>query len=224
MAASNLITFTFKQSTATSVTLTGTKTDMVGAEATISLTNGPETVEYLVLMGVELEKDFTITGLSPGTTYTVTYSGEVTPSGNVTSVTTLADEPRTATESQWADLANRVKTLGARITAISNYSTSEQNTGFTWVDGKHIYKKTISLGTLPNNTEKIVNHNISNLDWVVDIECFAKDGLGNKLVLPTPSASPITLNVRNSDIVIVTTSDRSSYTQTYCTIYYTKSN
>lgn len=28
-----------------------------------------------------------------------------------------------------------------------NYSTTEKDTGFTWVDGKHIYKKTISRTT-----------------------------------------------------------------------------
>lgn len=120
MAASNLITFTFKQSTATSVTLAGTKPDMVGADATITLTSGSETVTYAASMDTELEKDFTITGLSPETTYAVTYSGEVSPSGNVTSVTTLADEPRVAMQSQWADLINKVKDLEARITTLEN--------------------------------------------------------------------------------------------------------
>lgn len=106
----------------------------------------------------------------------------------------------------------------------NSYSTTEKWTGGYWIDNKKIYKKTINFGALPNNTQKSVNHNISNLDWVVKVECFAKDAYGNRLSMPTPSTNPVTLNVRDTDILVVTTSDRSSYTQTYCTIYYTKTS
>ena len=46
-----------------------------------------------------------------------------------------------------------------------NCSTSEVNTGFTWVDGSPIYKKTVNFGVLPNNTSKQVAHNIQNVDY-----------------------------------------------------------
>lgn len=39
---------------------------------------------------------------------------------NSFTLTVLPDEPKVATESQWADLASRVKTLDARITALEN--------------------------------------------------------------------------------------------------------
>lgn len=118
-------------------------------------------------------------------------------------------------------LKNRAGDTIIPVSEYDVYSTSEQIAG-VWIDGKPIYEKTINFGALPNNTQKTVNHNISNLDWVVKVECFAKDAYGNRLSVPTPSTNPVTLNVRNTDILVVTTSDRSSYTQTYCTIYYTK--
>ena len=108
--------------------------------------------------------------------------------------------------------------------AAGNYSTSEVDTGFTWVDGKTIYKKTVNFGALPNNTVKKVLHNIANLDWVVKTDGYCKDSVGNRLFLPAPSTSPITLNVTDTEVFVTTSSDRSSYTEAYFTIYYTKSS
>lgn len=55
---------------------------------------------------------------------------------------------------------------------ISNmdYSTSEQDTGCKWIDGKPIYKTTFDFGALPNNAIKNVNHGVANIARVVKIE------------------------------------------------------
>ena len=108
-------------------------------------------------------------------------------------------------------------------TLAGNYSTSEQDTGYTWVDGKKIYKKTIEFGYLPNNTGKNVPHGIANLGLVIDIDAYSSDGT-NQLQLPMVSTStPVTLNITPSNILIVTTSDRSPL-HAWVTVYYTKSS
>lgn len=58
-----------------------------------------------------------------------------------------------------------------------NYSTSEVNTGFTWIDGKTIYKKTVT-GTLPNSTAGTTNiaHGITGLDTLVHMHGVAIAG------------------------------------------------
>lgn len=106
-----------------------------------------------------------------------------------------------------------------------NYSTSEADTGFTWIDGKIIYKKTVDIGNLPNNTSKSVAHNISNLSTLVKIEGAAKSSTGF-LPLPTVltvAANQVGVTVDSTNVNIYTGLDRSSYSG-YVTLYYTKSN
>lgn len=55
-----------------------------------------------------------------------------------------------------------------------NYSGTEQKVG-SWF-GADLYEKTISVGQMPNNTTKEVQHSISNLDKVVYISGVAIDG------------------------------------------------
>lgn len=59
----------------------------------------------------------TFTGLTPNTTYEVVWDNYP---ATRESFTTLPDRPKVALESQWADLANRIKALDARITALEN--------------------------------------------------------------------------------------------------------
>lgn len=49
-----------------------------------------------------------------------------------------------------------------------NYSTNEINTGMLWIDEKPIYRKVISIGSLPSNTSITINHNISNIKNIVN--------------------------------------------------------
>ena len=45
-----------------------------------------------------------------------------------------------------------------------DYSTTEQDTGLKWIDGKTVYQKTVSIGTLPNTNQANVPHLISNIE------------------------------------------------------------
>lgn len=110
-----------------------------------------------------------------------------------------------------------------------NYSTSEVDTGFTWVDGKNIYKKTVNFGAMPNATVKSVNHSISNLDRVLKVEGYAYDpsGTGTMVPLPMPSTHPdydIQIDVKATVIEIASNANRSNYSESYVTLYYTKTS
>lgn len=56
-----------------------------------------------------------VTGLTPNTTYIAKLDQKP---GTAETFTTLTDNPKVALESQWADLASRIKALDARITAL----------------------------------------------------------------------------------------------------------
>lgn len=103
-----------------------------------------------------------------------------------------------------------------------SYSTEETLTGGKWIDGKPIYKKTIELGTLPINTNKQVNHNITNLSKIIEIKGIAV----STTYLPLPrSQSTQNLNIdifaNTEKVVVFTASDMSEYTG-FATLYYTK--
>lgn len=106
-----------------------------------------------------------------------------------------------------------------------NYSTTEQNTGATWIDGKPIYKKTIDFGSLPNNSTKNVAHGISNLGDVIDIRGTAKTSWGTyqlPLVFSGQDVNYITnVSVNATNISMSNSADRSGFTA-YVTLYYTK--
>ena len=110
-----------------------------------------------------------------------------------------------------------------------NYSTTEQDTGFTWVDGSKIYKKTVSCGILPNNATKDTPHGISNLSNVLDLNGWAYSNTDNQhYPLPYVSSSGagnnVNVYVRGSSIRIITGIDRSDFKDSYVTLYYTKSS
>ena len=105
-----------------------------------------------------------------------------------------------------------------------NYSTSEQDTGVKWIDGKAIYQKTIEYGTLPDSTFKSVDHNISNMDMLIKYECIAKS-TGGYLTTNNPAdafTAQIQTTINDTQITIWAGKNRSGFTA-YITMYYTKS-
>lgn len=47
-----------------------------------------------------------------------------------------------------------------------NYSTSEIDTGYTWLNGEPIYKKTLVFGSMPNNTTTTYSFGVSNANVI----------------------------------------------------------
>lgn len=108
-----------------------------------------------------------------------------------------------------------------------NYSISEHDTGFTWVDGRKIYKKTINIGTLPNNETISVPHGISNLARIIKIEGNAlRPSDGGMFPLPYVSGTEglsIYVSAGYTELFIGTGSDRTNMNG-YITVYYVKSS
>lgn len=109
-----------------------------------------------------------------------------------------------------------------------NYSTTERSTGFTWVDGKTIYKKTVNFGTLPNATTKNVNHNISSISNIINIEGFAKYTTGVTIFIPNVNTyavgGNVSISVSATQISIDTGNTDRSGASAYITLYYTKTS
>lgn len=123
-------------------------------------------------------------------------------------------------ENQQENVLNDVKEY---VDSSNSYSTNEVKTGGKWIDGKPIYKKTIDCGALPNTSYKNVNHNITNLDFVINCRGTARGG-NYRIVLPNASANTanaVEIYVDEMYIVIQTGNDRSGYNG-YITIEYTK--
>lgn len=107
-----------------------------------------------------------------------------------------------------------------------SYSTTEQKTPFTWIDGKPIYKKTIDYGWLPNNTTKNVNHGISNFGRLVKAEAAANAD-GNWAMMPLvfqgdSSNYNVEFQVTSTYIHMSANTDRSSWRGCVVTLWYTK--
>ena len=96
----------------------------------------------------------------------------------------------------------------------------------TWIDGSTLYEKTVDVGSLPDTTEKLVPHNITNLLYVVSITGVAKNSSGNQLPLPYADiidAYEVNISADNTNININTGRDRTSFSG-YVTVRYIKSS
>lgn len=106
-----------------------------------------------------------------------------------------------------------------------NYSETEQMIG-TWIDGKTVYEKTINFGAMPNNTSKSVNHNIADLDYIIDIRGTTMTPEGGCFPVPFVNdqgyTSQLCLFANRTSITVRTQANRSAYTICYITIRYTK--
>lgn len=105
-----------------------------------------------------------------------------------------------------------------------NYSTSEVDTGFKWIDGKSIYKRTVNFGTLPNNTYKAINHGITSIDRFVTIDTIVSDPTGSSHVLNSAyghSTTRESIFVTKTQIGMDTVTDRSAFSA-HVTMWYTK--
>ena len=137
------------------------------------------------------------------------YVGAGDISSNAITTVKIADDAVTADKINFA-------TLGG------NYSTTEQATNYTWIDGSMIYKKTIDCGYLTNNTTKSVAHNITNLKmYVRPVEAVMLDSAGTSCWdIPYLSVTIVAADLTN--VKITAAGDLTAF-KAYATLYYTKS-
>ena len=117
--------------------------------------------------------------------------------------------------------AKQGKVLNDKIAQNESFSTAETGTNGTWIDGSPIYKKTIDTGALPNATSKFVQHGVgTSLKRSIKIEGYAySPNLGINMTIPD---SEIKVQVAGVDIEIYTSTNLSMFTESYVTLYYTK--
>ena len=155
-----------------------------------------------------------------GNIYTNENSGGTTTHGKQKAVYVYIKATSGLAENQQENVLNDVK---GYVDSSNSYSTEEVKTGGKWIDGKPIYKKTVDCGALPNTSYKNVNHNITNLDFVIDCHGAARGG-NYRMVLPNASANTanaVEVYVDEMYIVIQSGNDRSGYSG-YITLEYTK--
>lgn len=69
------------------------------------------------------------------------------------------------------DVSEDMQSLSSQLSNKQNkldYSTEEQDTGIKWIDGKPLYQKTIIVTSIVSGAN-IINHNISNIDRIVNM-------------------------------------------------------
>lgn len=215
-------------------------TQLVTSSGWITLSEASATITY------------TVASINSGTYYVTAESDDPQTFVSLQEVVLADNTPRTATQSQWEDLTARIKAKsdvnitmtttdpgeGSALAAnnyiavyggdpiIMDYSTTEINTGAKWINGSAIYKKTVDTGALPNAATKTVAHSISNLGKVIRIEGYATE---SSLFLPLPGVfslanQSVQVQVTSTDITLYSAADHSNYTESYVTLYYTKSS
>ena len=124
-------------------------------------------------------------------------------------------------------LQDNVEDAIDEITISDIYSTSEIKTNKIWINSKAIYRKVVDIGSLPNDSYKSVDHNIENIDELVNVRAIAVTSGGYYFNIPfvgTPtifSNTQIALRANTTHIQISSTTDTSNYTG-YAILEYTK--
>lgn len=101
-----------------------------------------------------------------------------------------------------------------------HYSTTEQVIG-TWIDGKPLYQKTVDFGTIPSNSTKEVDHNISDLKMTVGFEgTMINESVCE--ILPSGENSNFRIQTTPTKLKVITGASWSDWNDSYITIKYTK--
>lgn len=167
---------------------------------------------------------------------TITYDNKVAinENPNIPDVNKVKDDDMNEIKSVVNNNAAELSNLETSVTNLGTYSTSEVNTGKKWIDGKPIYRKTIFISSLPNNTTTQYSHGISNVDriWSNQGKTFICWSNGNSAPFPYISMGESSSSVTYSAMIelraigkttfeIKTAWDRSTLSA-YVTLEYTK--
>lgn len=154
---------------------------------------------------------------------------------NVVKATDIADNAiiaaKIAANAVTTAKINNNAVTGAKIDkttfGVASWTTTEDLTGFSY-EGKPIYRRTVSVGTLPNNGVKDVLHGIVGVDRLMKIEGVARDSAGTQLPVTYghPQSPFVMYLVSNGSgggpsIRITTSSDRTAFSG-LVTMEYTK--
>lgn len=104
------------------------------------------------------------------------------------------------------------------------YSADEVDTGDTWINDEHIYRKVIQCGQISSATKSVV-HSILGLNTVVSIKGMLKTTNGSFYMLPRVSGNNVNkqigVYVTSTQVVIEPGSD-ANFADSFVIIEYTK--
>lgn len=106
-----------------------------------------------------------------------------------------------------------------------DYSTTEQNTGLKWIDGKPIYQKTYYITESTEKEESDYDISNDNVDTIVECGGIVKSGAwGGSKVFTAPRIGDSTyfISVSASSTAFTIKSKTYKYTEGCITIKYTK--
>lgn len=113
------------------------------------------------------------------------------------------------------------------IIAFATFSTTEQVVG-KWVDGKTIYRRTYSFGALTSGGTKRIDHNITNLDLIVNFFGNSRLSNNNQRPIPFPGNTSaydfFRVTVNATEILIESGTNTPGTADAYMTLYYTKTS
>ncbi len=91
-----------------------------------------------------------------------------------------------------ADLTAIEASIATLESAALDFSTTEQDTGVTWIDAKTIYRKVIVIPAGPNDGSVATAHGITDLDTVISMRGVFLSG-PNRRSLPQVSTASSTV-------------------------------
>lgn len=106
-----------------------------------------------------------------------------------------------------------------------SYSTTEQDTGLKWIDGKPIYQKTYHITESAETEEKEYDISNDNVDTMIECNALVRAGTGggnNVYTAPRIINGTYFISVSASDTSIVITAISYKFTEAYVTLRYTK--
>ncbi len=102
-------------------------------------------------------------------------------------------------------------------------STTEYETPNTWIDDRPIFGIVVDFGALPDNDEKRVASGVPEGATVVNIKGYSKDVTDGVATIPLPDSSvQVYHDDATQEVVVLTTVDRSDYTETFIILEYVK--
>lgn len=141
-------------------------------------------------------------------------------------ISTSAITPVVSTAMLQDEAVTAVKIDSDVLSGMGSYSTSEQTTPFTWIDGSTIYKKTVS-NTFSNVPASGIafNHGISNFSKLVRTDTTFNLGWETSAWGDAGYLARVGLGIRVTPTqVYIDATSASNWSGTvYVTVYYTKS-
>ncbi len=120
----------------------------------------------------------------------------------------------------WSTMREDVEDIKEKLDKLAE---TEYYTRKVWIDDRPIFGAIVNFGALPNSTEKRVASGVPSGATVIRIKGYSKDVTDVVATIPLPYSSvQVYHDDATQEVVVLTSIDRSSYTETYIVLEYVK--